>query len=147
MLGIDQVDVNVTGIFYRFQDGTFGDFMEDDTSGVFRFQFQHFVQVPCDGFPFAVLIGSQPYGFCLLGFFFQLGYEFLFIRRYLVMRFEVFVYVNTEFFFLQITYMTVAGKDFEIFSKEFLDGFCFRRRLDYDKVFLHKFLFFSDSRH
>ena len=33
MLGIDQVDVNVTGIFYRFQDGTFGDFMEDDTSG------------------------------------------------------------------------------------------------------------------
>ena len=35
----------------------------------------------------------------------------------------------------------------EIFSKEFLDGFCFRRRLDYDKVFLHKFLFFSDSRH
>ena len=95
----------------------------------------------------AVLIGSQPYGFCLLGFFFQLGYEFLFIRRYLVMRFEVFVYVNTEFFFLQITYMAVAGKDFEIFSKEFLDGFCFRRRLDYDKVFLHKFLFFSDSRH
>ena len=42
------------------------------------FQFQHFVQVPCDGFPFAVLIGSQPYGFRLLGFFFQLGYDFLF---------------------------------------------------------------------
>ena len=35
----------------------------------------------------------------------------------------------------------VAGKDSEIFFKEFLDGFCFRRRLDYDKVFLHKFLF------
>lgn len=69
------------------------------------------------------------------------GYDFLFIRRYLVMRFEVFVYVNTEFFFLQITYMAVAGKDFEIFSKEFLDGFCFRRRLDYDKVFCINFCF------
>ena len=51
------------------------------------------------------------------------GLRFLFIRRYLVMRFEVFVYVNTEFFFLQITYMAVAGKDFEIFSKEFTRWF------------------------
>ena len=63
------------------------------------------------------------------------------------MRFEIFININTELFFLQIAYMPVTGKDFIVFPEEFLDSLSFCRRLDNDKVFLHKFLFYSDSSH
>ena len=63
------------------------------------------------------------------------------------MGLEVFVDIDAEFFLLQITDMTIAGKDFIVFSEEFLNGFRLCRRLDDDKVFLHKFLFCSDSCH
>ena len=62
-------------------------------------------------------------------------------------RLEVLIDINTELFFLQIAYMAIAGKYFIVLSEELLNGFCFCRRLDNDKVFLHKFLFYSDSSH
>lgn len=114
---------------------------------MFGIEFQYFVQMPCNGFSFAVLIGSQPYGFGVGSLFLQFRYHFLFVGRYFIVRLKVVFNVDTEFFFLQVAYMAIAGKYLEIFSKEFFDGFSFGRRLNYNKVFLHKFLFCSDSCH
>ena len=116
LLRIDQVEVDVARLLDGFQNGGFGDFVEYDTFGVFRFQLQDFVQVPCDGFSFAVLIGSQPDGVGLFGFGFQCLYQCFLIFRDLIVRFEVFFDVDTKFLFLQIAYMTIAGKDLIVLS-------------------------------
>jgi hypothetical protein len=63
------------------------------------------------------------------------------------MRFEVLIDINTELFFLQIAYMAIAGKDFIVLSEELLNGFCFCRRLDNDKVFLHNSFFYNGLYH
>ena len=94
---------------------------------MFRIEFQYLIQVPRDGFSLAVLIGSQPYGICFFRFRFQCLYQRFFIFRDFIVRFKVLFNVNTEFFFLQIAYMTIAGKNLIIFSQELLNCFCFCR--------------------
>ena len=83
----------------------------------------------------AVLIGCQPYGFRFLGFGFQLFYNLFLISRNFIMRFEIFININTELFFLQ-SRICRNWKDFIVLSEEFLDSLSFCRRLDNDKVFL-----------
>ncbi len=56
-------------------------------------------------------------------------------------------YVDTEIFFLQIAYVSVTRKDFEIFPKKLFNRFCFCRRLDNDKVFLHNSFFYNGLYH
>ena len=116
LLGIDQVEVDAARLLNGFEYGVFGNFMEDDASGMFRFQFQHFVQMPGNGLSFAVLIGSQPDGFCLLCLFFQLCNERLLIRRYLIVWFKTVIDIYTEVFLLQVAYVTIAGQHLEVFS-------------------------------
>jgi hypothetical protein len=42
-LGIYQIDVDIARLLDGFQNGALGDFVENDTLGMLRLQFQHFV--------------------------------------------------------------------------------------------------------
>ena len=64
-------------------DGWFGNLMKDDAFGGFGVQLHGLCQVPGDGFTFAVFIARQP-DFGAFGGRFQLGDDFLFVRRDLV---------------------------------------------------------------
>ncbi len=66
LLGIHEVHVHRAGFLDRFEDGPFGDFVEDDAFRLIDRETQHFGQVPCDGLSFAVFIGCEPYGLRLL---------------------------------------------------------------------------------
>ena len=67
LLGVDKVEVDVTGMFDGGEDGRFRDLVEHDAARLFRVESQHLGQMPRYGFSFAVLIGSQPDGFRLAG--------------------------------------------------------------------------------
>ncbi len=75
LLGVDAVYVDVARVGYGIQYGFLCDFVEHYAPGVFRFQFQNLVQVPCDGFSLAVFIGREPYGVGLGGGFAQFGHK------------------------------------------------------------------------
>ena len=64
LLRVHKVIVDVPRMLYGFQDGIFGDFVENDAAGTSFFQSQDFRQVPGNGLPLPVLIGRQPYGLC-----------------------------------------------------------------------------------
>jgi hypothetical protein len=81
LLGHHQVLVDGPRIFDRLQDGVFGDLVKDDAVRVLLCQFQYLCQVGGNGFPFAVLIGCQPYLFSILCHFFQLGDHLLLLGR------------------------------------------------------------------
>ena len=103
--------------------------------------------MPGNSFSLAVLIGCEPYGFCLFSFCFQRADQSLFVCRNFIIGFKILIYVDTEFFLLQITYMSVTRKDFEIFPQKLFNRFCFCRRLDNDKVFLHNSFFYNGLYH
>ena len=106
------------------QNGILGNFMKDDTFGIFRFQAQHFIQVPGYSLSLTVLIGSEPYLFGRLGFGFQFADQLLLVGRYHVLRSIVVLDVNTKLFRLQIADMTIARHNLIIFSEELFNGFC-----------------------
>jgi hypothetical protein len=62
----------VARVLDGFQNGRFGNLVEDDAVGVLLVQSQYLAQMPADGFSFAVLIGCQPYGLCSLCVLFQI---------------------------------------------------------------------------
>ena len=109
------------------QDGVLGYLVEDNALRMFGLQPQHLVQMPSDGFPLAVLIGGQPHGLGLSRLALQFAHQLALVRRYLVVRRKVVGYVDAELFLLQVAYVPVAGKDFVILAKEFLNGFSFCR--------------------
>ena len=74
----------------------FGDFVEDDTLGVFVLQIQNLLEVPCDGFSLAVLIGCEPDGVRLLRFLAELVNQMFFVRIDGIMRFVAVLEINTK---------------------------------------------------
>ncbi len=125
LLGVDEVDVDVAGILDGVEDGVLGDFVEDDAAGVGRLELQHLEQVPGNGLPLAVLIGSQPDGLGLLGAFLQLGHEGLLVVGNLVDGREAVVDIDAEILLFQIADMSVARHHLEVRPEEFPDGLRF----------------------
>ena len=103
--------------------------------------------MPGNRLSLAVLIGCEPYGFCLFSFCLQCANQRLFVCRDFVAGFKIIIYVDTEIFLLQIAYVSVTRKDFEIFPQKLFNRFCFCRRLDNDKVFLHNSFFYNGLYH
>ena len=64
--------------------------------------------MPRNGFPFAILVSSQPNNIRTIGKFFQLADNFLFIGHHFIYRFEVVVYLNAKFFGGKIAHMAEA---------------------------------------
>ena len=72
------------------QDRRLRNFVEDDAICGLGVQLQDFRKVPTDGFSLAVFIGSQPYGLGLLGCGPQVGYNFLLVVGYFILRLKRF---------------------------------------------------------
>ncbi len=105
--------------------------MEDDALGAVDGEPQHFGQVPCDGFSFAVFIGSEPNGF-VLGQPGQLVDHFLLVARDFVDGRESFVDADAEVLFREVADVAEARLDDEILAEELLDGFGLGGGLDDD---------------
>ncbi len=137
LLGVHQVNIDIAWRFNSMQNGILGNFMEDDTFGIFGLQTQYFIQMPGYCFSFTVLIGSEPHLFGRLGFGFQFAHQLLLVDRYHVLRSIVVFEVNTKLFRLQIADVTVARHNLIIFSEELFNGFCLSGRLHYYQILLH----------
>ena len=128
LLRIDQIQVNGARMLDGIEDGRFRDFVKHDAARCGRVEFEHFREVPRDGFSLAVLIGSQPDGFALLGLGAQLAHHFfLVIGNYIDGRKSL--RVHTEIFFRQIADVAETRHHLKIVAKEALDGFGLRRAL------------------
>ena len=121
LLGVHQVHIDRARFFDGLQDRPLGDLVEDDALGPVDGEPQHFGEVPCDGFSFAVFIGRQPDGFR----FGQLGQfvdHLLLVARDFVDRFESFRDIDAEVLFRKVPDMTEARFDDEVLAEKFLDG-------------------------
>ena len=78
----------MAGLLYGFEDGRLGNFVEYDTACFLLVQSKYLTQVPRNSFSLAVFIGSKPYLSGAFGILFKLIYKFLFLLRYLVIRFK-----------------------------------------------------------
>ena len=132
LLGVYQIHVHRAGGLDGFENGPFGDFVEDDAFRLIDRETQHFGQVPCDGFSLAVFIGREPHGLGLGGRLAQFAHQSLLLVGNLVHRTETMVNVDTETLAFQIAHMSVARHHFEVFAQKLLYGFCLGRRLDDD---------------
>ena len=111
------------------EDRAFGDFVEHDALGLGWIQFEHLIQMPGYGFPFAVLIGCQPYEVGLLGGFGKLGYQGLLVGLYLVFGSEPVFDVYAEVPLGQIPDVPETGEHMVVLAEEFLYSLGFGRRL------------------
>ena len=118
LLGLDQVHVDVAGVLDGVENGVFRDLVEDDAPGLFRIQGEGFRQVPGDGFPFAVLIGSEPDRVGLARGRLQFRDRLFLVAGNLILRKKSVFDVDAQSFFLQIPDVSEAGLDRITFSEE-----------------------------
>ena len=137
LLGIHQILIDAPGILNRIQNRIFRDFMEDDPFCVFRLQIQHLEKMPGNSLSLAVLIGSEPNGFCFFGKCFQFFNHGFLIRRNFIFRLKILFNINAEVLFFQIPDMSETGFDGVTFAQEFFDGFGLCRRLNDNQIFNH----------
>ena len=122
LLCVDQIDIDATRIFDGVQNGRFCNFVENNSFSRFVFQPQHFVKVPRNGFSLTVLIGCEPYGLCIFGGFFQIGYKLFLVGRNLVFRFILMLDVDAEAFFGQIADVSVTRRHHIIFAQKLFNS-------------------------
>ena len=122
LLGVHQVHVYAAGVLDGFQDGVFGNLMEDDTAGLVLGKVQRLEQMPGDGFPFTVLIGGQPDGGSGIGQFLQLRDHFLLVRGNDILGREAVFDVHAQFMLFQIPDMADGCLDQIFFSQILLNG-------------------------
>ena len=91
--------------------------------------------MPGDCLSLAVFIGSQPYGFGLVGEFLQLGDHLLLVGGNLVFGPEASGDVDTHPLLAEVSYMAYAGLYGEVAPKVFLDCLYLSGRLYYKQVF------------
>ena len=130
LLSVDDVDVDVARVFDGIQEGRLGDFVKHDALRVFVRKPEHFVEVPCYGFTFAVLIGSQPHHFGLLSLLLQCLHQVAFVRRNLVDWSEAVVDVDAEILFVEIADVTFARHHFIVVAKKLAYVLYLRWRFD-----------------
>ena len=121
LLGVYQVHIDRARFFDGFQDRPLGDLVEDDALGPVDGEPQHFGEVPCDGFSFAVFIGRQPDGF-RFGQLREFVDHLLLVARDFVDRFESLRDIDAEVLFGEVPDMAEARFDDEVLAEEFLDG-------------------------
>ena len=95
--------------------------MEDDALGLVDGEPQHFGQVPCDGFSFAVFIGRQPYGLAL-GKFGQFVHHFLLVARDFIDGLELVVDIDAEILLRKVADVSEARFYDKVLAEKLLDG-------------------------
>ena len=136
LLGIDQIQVDVAGMFDGVQDGLLRNLMEHDAACMGRLQMEHFRKVPADGLSLAVFIGCQPDGGCLARGFFQLSHHLHLVRRDFVLRGER-VYIYTEGMFLQVSNVSITGEHSVILAKKLLNRLRLSGTLHDNQILFH----------
>ena len=129
LLGVHQVHVDIPGVLNGAQDGVFGNFVENDAAGFFGGEFQNLLEVPGNGFPFAVFIGGQPDGVRGLGKLAEFGHDLLLVGRNHIFGLEAVFDINAEFVLFQVTDVSDGCLYQIFFSQILLDGFHLTGRL------------------
>ena len=129
LLGIDEIHVDGPGFLDGLEDGAFGDFVEYDPLGPVDGEPQHFGEVPCDGFSFAVFIGGEPYGFGF-GEFGEFVDDLFLVGGDFVDGFEALFDIDAEILFCEVADVSEARFDDVVLAEELFDGLGLGRGLD-----------------
>ena len=107
-----------------FCDGAFRDFMEGDAFeiGLLVCVFEHLVQMPRNGFPFAVGVGGKIDFLDRLCGLLEVGKVLSASFGLFVLRNESVFDIDAERAFRQISDVTVRGLDDIVFPEDFSDG-------------------------
>ena len=95
--------------------------MEDDALGPVDGETQHFGQVPCDGFSFAVLIGGEPDGL-RLGQLREFVDHFLLVAGDFVYGLVAFSDIDAEILLRKVADVSAARFDDKVLAEKLLDG-------------------------
>ena len=139
LLGIDQVHVDLPGILQGFRNCLFGDLVEGDPVDLLVLevtQLEGRDQMPGNGLSFAVRVGRQIDPVGLFDHFPESGQELALAADGDIFGFIIVVKVDSHLALGHIAHMAVAGRDFIIGAKEFLDGLHLGGRLHDDKILL-----------
>ena len=96
--------------------------------------------MPRDSFSLAVFIACEPYLLGFLGLRLQLAHQLSLLVGNFVFRFKR-ILVDTQFFFLQVAYVTVARHHLVVLAEKLFYGLRLGRRLNNYQVLLHVFFF------
>ena len=121
LLGVDQVHIDRARLLDGFQNRPLGDFVEDDALGPVDGETQHFGQVPCDGFSFAVLIGGEPDGL-RLGQFREFVDHFLLVAGDFVYGLVAFSDIDAEILLRKVADVAEARFYDKVLAEKLLDG-------------------------
>ena len=132
-MGVDQIQIDFAWVAHTFDDAGFGNFVEGNPIGLVHIQPNDVSQMPRNGFPFPVRVGSQINHFAFLSFFFQ-GFD----EGFLPLDFGVLggksvVHIHPQLAFGKIADMPVGSQDFVVLSQVFLDGFSLGGRFHNDE--------------
>ncbi len=131
LLGVDKVHVDLARVLDGVEDGGLGDFVEDNALGGRGVELQRLLQMPCNGFSLAVLIGCQPHAVGLLDGFLQFADQRPLVVADLVLRRVSVLHVDAHLFLGKVADVSVTGTDGVVLTEEFLNGFRLGRRLNY----------------
>ena len=133
LLGIYQGIVDGTGICNGLLDHLLGDLIEGDTLAFIIRQLQHLLEMPGNGFSFAVRVSCEIDHFGLICSFLQFGNNlFLACHRH-VLRLKVPAQIHTHSALGQIAQVTHTGFYQVVISQIFSNGLRLRGRLhDYE---------------
>jgi hypothetical protein len=138
LLGVHEVDRQVSRLGHGFAHGILGDFVEHHPLHLFAFQgavgLQQLIQVPGDGLALAIGVGGEVERLGLLERT-RDGVDMLLIALdHLVFHREVVLGIDRAFLGHQIPNVAVRGEDFEVLAEVFLDGFRLGRRFHDNEV-------------
>ena len=111
--------------------------MKNDKLGFKRIKLQRFGQMPGNGLPFAVFIGSEPNGFGRFSFRFKFADNLFLVGRNHILRLIIIVDFNPKLFRFQIANMTVARSNLKLLPQKLFNCFSLCRRFNYYEILLH----------
>src|SRR5205807_2202580 len=103
--------INLTGAGESFLNGAFGDLVERHAADAVVIQAQRFLQVPSNGFPFSVRVGSKVDCPRLGRLLLETGEQFLAVGQVLVGRRPPVFDVDAELRLGQVPNVAFAGGD------------------------------------
>ena len=113
--------------------GLFGHFVELNPACLGFIHAQHMIQMPADGFPFAVRVCREIDLGSVLGFLPDPAQDIAAAADCDVFQFKVMIGINTELTFGQVTDMALGGFHFIAFSQVTPDRLCFGGRFHNDQ--------------
>ena len=119
------------------QNRVLRNFVTNDPLRIVVLESEHLIQVPRDGLPFAVFIGSEPNRLGLFRELFELGHRLFLVGGNFVMRSEVVGDIDAQSLFRQIPDMTETRLDDISFAQKLFDRFGLGGRLYDHQIVLH----------